>query len=78
MTKVYKIWDIKHKRFTINQGRPSRNKHHPGRVYMHADDVKSCLKLCDSFWGDLDNKRVFEYELPKPIIRDPRMWMDEI
>jgi len=60
---VYKVWDKKHKAYTVNQGRISNNKHHPGRVYTHASDVVKCLELCDSFFGDVVYKEVHVFVL---------------
>jgi hypothetical protein len=60
---VYKIWDKRFKTYTVNQGRISNNNFHPGRVYIHLKDVESCMKLCDEFYGDADEKEVHQFTL---------------
>lgn len=66
MSVVYKIWDKRHKTYTVNQGRISTNAHHPGRVYNHARDVVGCLTLCRDFYGDLDEMEVHRFKLDNP------------
>jgi len=58
---IYKIWDTFHRKYTVNQGRISNNPFHPGRVYINRFDVDKCLKLCDSFYGDLDHKEIHRF-----------------
>jgi hypothetical protein len=60
---VYKIWDTYHKAYTVNEGRPSNNKHHPGRIYTTHGDVKACLTKCEEFYGDLSLKQVHVFKL---------------
>lgn len=62
-TYVYKIWDIMHRRYTINQGRVSNNEFHPGRVYLTLAHAEKCLQLCTDFYGDREDKELRRFKL---------------
>jgi len=66
--RAYKIWDMKHQRYCVNQGRVSSNKHHPGRVFFDPDGVEKTLRMCDEWYGDLDDKKVHTYDLTSPVV----------
>ena len=60
---IFKIWDTRHKRYTVNECRISRQKHHPGRVYISEIDVAQALQRCHEFYGDVDKMDVHIWHL---------------